>query len=477
MLLGLDLGTTNIKALVARRDGTVVARAAAPVRVCHLPDGGVEQDIEEIWTATLAVMRKAAAGAGGAAIAAIGVSSQGGALQVLDAHGTPRGRVISWLDERGRPYDAALTEELGRQWFARRIGHAGSGITLGQLLRLRAAHALPPEARLGFVGDVIVARLCGCAAHDATSLSLAMFYNPARRCADPDVLARLQLTQAHLPALCSPRAAAGGLLPDVARRTGLPPGIPVSPAVHDQYAAALGANVTAAGDVMVGTGTAWVLLLVSDMLPAPLINDAFVCTHLVEGLYGQILSLRNGGSALTWALNLTGINECSGEQFDELLKRVPAGCDGLRVRPFLAAAGHALPADTAGSITGLRLQHGKEHLVRAVLEGLACELARYLTFATNDGVPVRRLILCGAAARSHVTPQIIADVTGIEVACAAEPDTSAFGAAMLACGLCEPGTPLPGIAAAMKSGTRIIAPGPEQDRYAAMRDEYVKIRH
>jgi sugar (pentulose or hexulose) kinase len=472
MLLGLDLGTTNVKALLAERDGRVVARAASPVRLLHLPGGGVEQEIDEIWTATLNAIRTAVAAAGNKPVEAIGVSSQGGALQVLDEHGSPHGRVISWLDARGRRYDEALTAELGREWFIAHTGRAGSALTPGQLLRLHAEQRMPPRARTGFVGDVIVGRLCGRAAHDGTSLSLAMLYNPAQRRADPELLARLQLDEARLPALASPRTAAGALLPEVASATGLPPDIPVSPAIHDQYASALAADVTAAGTVMVGTGTAWVLLLVSDALPPPLTDSAFVCTHIVQKLYGQILSLGNGGSALAWALDLTGCSDCTGEQLDALLERVPAGCDGLRVKPYFAALGYGRQR-SAGSITGLRLHHGMEHLVRAVLEGLVCELMRYLSFARQGGVALQELVLCGAAARSRVTPQVIADVSGLDVACVAEHDTSALGAAMLARGLLEPDMSLPAIAAAMEPATHSIAPGSERDLYADLLKEYL----
>jgi len=473
MLLGLDLGTTNVKAVLTRRNGGVVARASAPVRLYHTPDGGTEQDIDEIWAATRSAIGECVAAAEASEpVEAVGVSSQGGALQVLDQHGRPQGRVISWLDTRGRPYDEALNDELGREWFIAHVGHAGSRLAIGQIERLRHERALPAEARIAFVGDMIVGRLCEHAAHDATSLSLGMLYNPSQHRADPDLLARLQLDEAHLPALFSPRAAAGRLTGSVARDTGLPAGIPVSPAVHDQYAAALGANVTHAGDVMVGTGTAWVLLLVSPTLEPPIANRSFVCTHLVEKLYGQILSMYTGGSALSWSLELTGQDNCSGDALDALFESVPAGCDGMRVQPHFVTPVRANLAN-AGYISGVRLQHGKAHLVRAVLEGLACELARYLDFARAANVPVHGLVLCGAAARSRVTPQIIADVTDLPVTCLVEHDTSAFGAAILARGLLELDAPLQAIAADMQAGTRTVAPGPQHDLYTALLEEYL----
>ena len=129
---------------------------------------------------------------------------------------------------------------------------------------------------------------------------------------------------------------AGGLQPEVARDTGLRAGIPVSAAIHDQYASALGSGAVRAGTVMVGTGTAWVLLAVNDRLAPPVIDEAFVCHHFVEGLCGQILSLVNGGSALTWALNLTGLGG-QGARRDRNLAGVHAA--GQRGTQLLAVPG------------------------------------------------------------------------------------------------------------------------------------------
>jgi len=122
MFLGLDLGTTNVKALVTDRDGRSLAHAAAPIALLHVGDGGVEQDMEAIEQATLAVLQQVARSVDPSGIQAIGVSSQGGAMQVLDAQHRPIGRVISWLDQRGRPFDRTLMAELGREWFLEHVG-------------------------------------------------------------------------------------------------------------------------------------------------------------------------------------------------------------------------------------------------------------------------------------------------------------------------------------------------------------------
>ena len=477
MLLGLDLGTANVKALVTDRTGRQLGEGACAVRLFQAGAGGVEQDIEEIWRAARTAVQEAVRGVDAAHIQAIGVSSQGGAMQMLDAQGRPAGRVVSWLDQRGAPFDDALSAELGQEWFTQRLGHGHSGLAIGQLLSLRKEKPalLAAPNRVGFVGDVIVSRLCGRAAHDGTSCSLTLLYNPARRDYDPDLLQRLGVTTAQLPALLPAREAAGGLLPSVARETGLRPGIPVSAAIHDQYTAALGAGAAQAGTVMVGTGTAWVLLAIGGSRTAPATPDAFVCHHVVEGLWGQILSLVNGGSAFAWALELTGHNGTSVAEIDRLLESAPPGSDGVQCWPFLTALGVAgLAPNTKGRFSGLQLSHGAGHVVRAVLEGLAFELKRHIGLLRNAGVSIERLVLSGSAAASRVTPQILADVTELPLACAGKRGGSTLGAAIIARGLCEPATSLAALAQEMAPAASRVEPGAAAPLYREQFKDYLR---
>jgi len=476
MFLGLDLGTTNIKAVLVGPDGRVVARSSAPVECAHTSGGGVEQDIEAIWPVTLDALRELGAAAEGPRVRAIGVSAQGGALQITGGDGCPVGPVISWMDNRGREFNEALTRELGRDWFVRHIGHGRSNMAIGQLLRLRAESpaTLAPPNRVGFVGDVIVSRLCGRAAHDATSLSIAFLFNPSLRDADPGVLERVGITADQLPALLPVRTSAGGLLDDVAAKTSLPAGIPVSPAVHDQYAAALGSGSVHAGDVMFGAGTAWVLLAATGRLMEPVIDGAFVCTHVVDGLYGQMLSMVNGGSVFAWAVAGLGLAGRGRGELDAMMASVAPGSEGLRFRPTMTAGGgEGLPPGTRGGLSGIELSHEPRQILRAVTEGLAAELARYVRFLTDGGVTVKRLVMTGGAAASSVTPQVVADVTGLPLVCTAEREMSAFGAAVIARGLAEPDAGLAAISEQVRPPSRDVTPSPDAAFYKQLLADYL----
>jgi len=475
MFLGLDLGTTNVKALLAAPDGHVAARASSPVRLLHTPDHGIEQDIEEIWSATLSAMTRLSAGNDLARVRAIGVSSQGGALQVLDQYDRPVGRVISWLDGRGRAFDDAFTQERGRDWCIHHLGRGMSGVAVGQLVRLRRQYPerLERPNRIGFVGDVIVGRLCGRRAHDATSLSIASLYNPEIDAADSDLFDLLEIAQDRLPEMLPAGRAAGGLLREVAEKTSMPGGIPVSPAIHDQYSAALGVGAVRPGETMFGAGTAWVLLAVSRQLMPPAVDSAFVCTHVIDGLYGQIISLMNGGSSFAWAADLVGVDVRNHREIDRVLDAVAAGSEGVRFWPFMAKAGTGLAPQTAGRLTGLRLSHGGPHILRSVVEGLAFELRRHVRFLIESGLKVETLLMCGRAAAGSATAQIIADVTNLPVACLCESDVSALGAAMVARGLVDRSKDLAALSDEMRPSARDFQPGANASWYERLFDEYM----
>ena len=468
MLLGIDLGTTNVKAVASDRSGRPIAQGSCPVPLYRLANGGVEQDIEEIWNATLTAVRQAVGSIGAAEIASVGVSSQGGAMQVLDQAGRPLGRVISWLDQRGKSFDEQLTKELGRDWFRQRIVHGGSWLSIGQVLRLQAEQPglLVAPHRIGFVGDVIVSRLCGRAAQDGTSAGLTLFYNPKDRCYDPDLLRRLKLVPEQFPMLIPPSEPAGPLAREIAGLTGLRPGIPLSAPVHDQYASALGTGAVQAGTVMVGTGTAWVLLATGARLPVPVTNDTFVCHHVIDGLWGQILSMVNGGSALTWALELTGLAGTGGSGIDNLLEQAARGSEGVRFWPYMTPFGATgLREGSRGRFDGLQLSHRAPQLIRAVVEGLAYELNRHLDFLRQANATINNLVLGGGAAASRVTPQLLADVTGLPLKCFGGGEASLRGATILARALLESKTSLAELSLAMLPAAKEIRPGPDRAFY------------
>lgn len=481
LYLGLDVGTTNVKAVVLDASGAMRASGSAPVPVHLVAMDGVEQDIGEIRAAVASALSEAVRGCGSdaARVAAIGVSAQGGAIQLVGSDGSPKGPVIGWQDGRSRPWGRRVAARRSARWFQRHVGSSSISGCPGQIERLRDEGSLTADTRLGWVGDRIVGWLCGRPAHDATSLSICFLCNPSTGREDPDVLELIGIAPDRLPDLVDAREPAGNLLPDVARSLGLSAGIPVGPAVHDQYAAAVGCGATSAGDVMFGAGTAWVLLAVSSRMPRPVEPWSLIGRHPVPGHYGLMVSLGNGGSSFAWARDTLGLAEAGEAELDRLIASVPPGSDGLRFRPLLSpVTGVALPPGTAGRLDGIRLHHTAAHVLRSVVEGLACELGWALSAMRASGVRIGRLVMSGRAAGSAVTPGIVADVLGLPVDTVTQPETSAIGAAVFGRALVEPRAKLADLAAAMKPPVRRVEHGDGREVGAMLLEKYLrKFRH
>jgi xylulokinase len=210
-------------------------------------------------------------------------------------------------------------------------------------------------------------------------------------------------------------------------------------------------------------------------LAPPVTKGAFVCPHPVQGIYGQMLSMVNGGSSVDWALGLVGEGKSGPRSMDDWLEAVPPGSEGLRFWPLLSPSAAPGPfAEPGGRLTGIRLAHSAGHLIRAVVEGLACELARHLKLLTDAGLPVRRLVMCGGAAASRVTPQIIADVTDRPVACVSESAPSGYGAATIAWALVEPDQDLAELARKLAPASRTVEPGENRPTYRELLEKYLE---
>lgn len=404
--LGLDLGTSNIKVLLTDSAGDVVSEGSAAVERYDTPDGGVEQDIDQIWQAVCDAIKQAVSSFDVADILAVGVSSQGGAILTLDENDKPLGRVVSWLDKRGADYDKKLLVELGSDFFRKNIGHGKSIIAPGQILRLKVEASTFADSikKYAFVGDMIVGMLTGRRGHDATSLSICCLLDPATSKANVELLEKLGINESQLPQLFVANQPVGGVIESAAALTGLKSGTPVGPAIHDQYAAAVGAGAINSGDVCLATGTAWVILALTDNLRPPVIDDAFVCPYPYEGLFGQMVSLGTGGSEIQRAMQQAGYNEINLELVDSLLQNAidKPGADKL--------------AD----------------IVYETVANLAKLVAKQFKLMQKSGIVSKRIILTGPAASSRFTPQIIEKETGLNVECFKQSSASACGAAILA---------------------------------------------
>jgi sugar (pentulose or hexulose) kinase len=432
LLLGIDAGTTALKAAVYAPDGRCLGAGGAPQGVRHPQPGWAEQDPAVWWRGLVRAVRQAvtAAGASGEDVAALGLSTQGGTIAVFDAEGRPRGPALVWSDARQSGWEG---DEAARAEHFRLTGVPHLHMTPAALRWLQANRRewFAGPYRVGYVPDLLTFRLTGEWVSDPTNLAISNLCELAA--AD---IAQAELSRAGVPreAFAVTRRAgeaAGALRPRAARALGLRSGIPVAAPAHDQYAAALGAGCTRAGDLLLSAGTAWVVLLATERPVTDAHSSFWPAPHVQPGLWGLLGAISSGGSTLDHVRALTGGRRW--EEVTEAAGRMRAGSEGLLVIPHLV--GRTLPSsdpEARGALLGWSLGHTRAHLWRAAMEGVALETRVACEHLAARAAAVSGLRMVGGGARSDLWASIVASVLDVPVRTAAAADMAVRGAACLA---------------------------------------------
>jgi xylulokinase len=418
-LVGLDVGTTSVKALSLSPEGHVLARAEESYGLSTPRPGWAEQDPEDWWMAA-----ERALSALGAEPTAIGLSGQMHGLVVLDEGDRVLRPAILWNDQRTEAECAEIEDRVGLSRLIQLTGNrALTGFTAPKLLWLRR-HEPATYARIAHVllpKDYVRLRLTGEHAIDVADASGTLLFDVARRRWSEEMLEALELDPAWLPrALESP---------EISGTTAA--GIPVAAGAGDQAAAALGVGVDRPGPVSVVLGTSGVVFGALPEFAADPQARVHAFCHAVPGGWHAMGVMLSAGGSLRWLRDALG----RGHGYEELTTAAeewPAGSEGLTFLPYLTGerTPHADPHARA-AFAGLTLRHDLAALVRAVLEGVAYGLRDSLELLRELGVDPRAGYASGGGARSELWLRILASVLGLPIRRAATDEGSAYGAALL----------------------------------------------
>jgi xylulokinase len=418
--IGLDVGTTAVKALALDETGAVVARAEAGYPLATPRPGWAEQDPEDWWRAT----ERALAALGDGDVAGIGLSGQMHGLVALDASDRVIRPAILWNDGRTGAECAEVEERIGLAELIARTGNrALTGFTAPKLLWLRA-HEPESYARIARVmlpKDYVRLRLCGEHATDVADASGTLLLDAARRGWSEEVLAALEIDGAWLPRLLES--------PEVAGATA--DGVPVAAGAGDQAAGALGVGVDRPGPLSLALGTSGVVFAALPEYAADASARVHAFCHAVPGGWHAMGVMLSAAGSLRWLRDAAAPGAGFGELVGEAERWEP-GAEGLTFLPYLAGerTPHADPG-ARGSFTGISLRHDRGALVRAVLEGVAYGLRDSLDLLRELGVEPERARVSGGGARSELWLRIIASVLELPLERPAVEEGAAYGAALL----------------------------------------------
>ena len=419
VLVGLDVGTTGVKALAISTEGEVVARAEEEYPLSTPAPGWAEQSPEDWWRAS----ETALAAVGAERAAGLGLSGQMHGLVPLDEADRVVRPAILWNDQRTAAECAEIEERIGLERLISLTGNRSlTGFTAPKLLWLRRhepegyrriRHVLLPK-------DYVRLCLTGEHAIDFADASGTLLFDVARRRWSTEVLEALEIPHEWLPqALESPEV------------SGRWDGRPVAAGAGDQAAGALGVGVDSPGPVSVVLGTSGVVFAALPSFRADPEARVHVFCHAVPGGWHAMGVMLSAAGSLRWLREALA----PGTSYDAFVaeaERVRAGSDGLLFLPYLTGerTPHADP-NARGAFVGLSAAHGRGALVRAVLEGVAYGLRDSLELLRELGVRPDVGRASGGGARSRLWLEIVASVLDLPLELTVAEEGAAFGAALL----------------------------------------------
>ena len=434
ILLAVDLGTTNCKAAAYSLDGSLRASASAAYPTLNPRDGWYEQRPDD-WRRAITQAVASVTGELGetaADIAGLCLSAWGPGLVLLGRDGQPLNDVSpTWQDVRSLEHGRRLIDEAGVEWVGGGMPLTGFPAKLAWAIDAWPEYAAVTSYAAG-VKDYLLFWLTGVLATEPSSGP----YSPEWPSHVFDVIG---WDTARLPPVVASTAVLGPLRDELAAELGLRPGLPVVAGVNDGAAATLGVGACRVGDAVVSLGTNGVVRLLTATPPSAelCLSRSLFRYPVVDDVWASGGFVLTGGSALAWVAEATAA-ETGSTAIDALLEEaagVPAGSDGVLFLPYLIGKGSPEPdANATAAFLGLRLQHGRGHLVRAVLEGVAFGVRDIVEELRAQGLEPGRLFVTGGGAASPLWRSIFADVLDMP-ARHATGDSTLGSAIVLAAGL------------------------------------------
>lgn len=476
-LLGIDLGTSGVKAVVIDEAAQVLGTGFREIPMEVPEPGRAEQDPEAWWSNTVMAVREALHEAGTHDISGIGCDGHmhGGVL-LDDAH-QPLGRAITWADQRSAELIPELEADIGLETFLSVAGTRPAAGFMGPTMAwLRRYEPDRLDAARTFVlpKDYLRLHLVGETATDISDASGTAMFDVGARTWSTELTERQGAPVTILPPLLESADVAGLLTEAAAAELGLTAGIPVAAGSADQCAQAVANGLVdrARGSVALGTG-GQIVVVTDAPLPDPKGRIHTFCHAAPERWY-QLGATLSAGLSLRWLrdrLRLTSDNPYA--TMGRSAGQAPPGADGLIFLPYLVGErSPIMDPEATGAFIGLGYGHRRSHLTRAVMEGVACSLRATRDAVIDAGGNCDTWLATGNGLGSALWRGILADVYGQPLSFVDGIERTGVGAALLG-----------GISAGVYAGydeagaaakPPLITTDPDPERIAIYEDVYAR---
>lgn len=438
LFVGIDAGTSAVKAIAVDASGEVVSSASSPLTLETPQPGWAEQSPEAWWQATVSALQQLLGEVSAKDVASIGLSGQMHSSVFLDKQSEVIRPALLWCDGRTTSQCRQIEETLGTARMSQSVGNAAfEGFTLPKVLWLKENE---PDnfARLAKVllpKDFIRYRLTGEMASEPSDASGTLMFDVVRRAFDVELLKDLGLSPSLVPSVGGSSEVLGRISAEVAALTGLKEGTPVVGGGADNACGAVGVGAVSPGQTVLSWGTSGTVLSpTSSPIVDPELRVHSFC-HAAEDSWYVMGVMLTAGGAFAWHQQELA-KEQAGKPpsaVSDEAEAIAPGAEGLTFLPYLQ--GERTPhknAEARGAFVGLSLAHTRAHLTRAVLEGICfgykdgLELLRGLGLSSDD------LLVTGGGSNSPFVRSLLADILGLKLKQVNKEEGPAFGAAVLA---------------------------------------------
>lgn len=444
MYIGLDLGTSGLKAVLIDAAQAILAEAAAPLTVSRPADGWSEQDPADWLDAAETVFSALAAQVSLSAVRAVGLSGQMHGMTAVGRDGTALAPCILWNDTRAAKQAAAMDATPMFRQITGNIVFPGFTAPKFKWLIEQDRSYLRAVDKILLPKDYLRLWLTGEPVTEMSDASGTAWFDVGMRDWSDPLLAATELDRGAMPRLVEGRDVSGVIRDSLATRWGLPKGVVVAGGAGDNAASAVGVGVVTPGDAFISLGTSGVLFAASDSYQPDPESAVHMFCHALPGVWHQMGVILAAGDALNWFAGVAGAP--SATLTGVLGPLQPPG------RPlFLPYLGGERTPHNDAAVRGafLHLDHASDTaaLTRAVLEGVTHAIRDNFDALTSTGTQINRLLAVGGGSQSDYWVQAIATSLGLPIDLPVAGDFGgAFGAARL------------GMMAATGAGAEIATP-------------------
>lgn len=436
--IGLDLGTSALKALLIDGEGRLLNAASREYPLAFPHPGWSEQDPADWWRAVTETVPELLRGFDADDVAGIGVAGQMHGLVALDGRDAVIRPAILWNDGRTAAETDYLNLTVGRDKLSAWTGNiAFAGFTAPKLLWMRKnePEAFARIAKVMLPKDYLVYRLTGAFATDFSDASGMLLLDVKNRRWSPEMLALCGLTEHQLPRPYESYEPVGTLRPEVAAALGLRPSVKVAAGAGDNAAAAVGTGTVSDAACNISIGTSGTVFIACDRFSVDPHNALHAFAH-ASGRYHLMGCMLSAASCYKWwAEDILRAPSLSGEQTG--LTDAMLGAGHVFFLPYLMGerSPHNDPA-ARGAFIGMTMDTTRADMTLAVLEGVAFAIRDSVEVARSLGLPITRSRLCGGGAKSPLWRKIFANVLDMELDTMEAEEGPGMGGAMLAAVAC-----------------------------------------